>query len=87
MTRPLEVYGVTTYLTGVNGQVRAVVAATSWTAAARAMGCTVHHLSTYGGITANEAEVECAMSEPGTVYYQLLSSRYSDEYARLETNR
>ena len=68
MKSKLKVYG----LTGLNDagrQQRCVVAVSTQMAAAKALGCTLHHLRGYGSITGNEAEVKLALENPGKAVF------------------
>lgn len=67
MTRPLKVYGMSA------GRCRRLVAAKSLAEAARAMGVGPHVLRKYGCETGNEAEIELALTEPGTPFWRPLS--------------
>lgn len=68
--RPLKVFTVRAYLGGnARGQVRAVVAAPTAAAAARACRVTPHRLRMYGSETGNPLQIEVAMSDPGAVFF------------------
>lgn len=53
-----------------HGQVRAVVAARSRSAAAKAFQISDRELKNYGSPTGNEEEIRMAMSKPGTVFFR-----------------
>ena len=76
MTRPLKVYGTTLIIRG--REYRTVVAASSYQAAAKAMGVPLSYLRNYCSPTGNENEISIAMTKPGTPFYE--TSRYSGEY-------
>lgn len=67
--RKLKVWAVATFLPGVYGQVRAIVAATSREKAAEALHTSDHFLSGYASETGNKLELETALGEPGTVFW------------------
>lgn len=51
-------------------QPRVVVAASSKTAAARILRMSLYEFNQYGGTTGNKAEIEAALSKPGTPFVQ-----------------
>lgn len=72
-SRPLKVFGITLHLprhplASHQGQVRAVVATTSQTAAARAFKQPVSYVRDYGSETGNAIEIAAAISKPGHVF-------------------
>jgi hypothetical protein len=68
MTHKLKVYGWTSFhRTG--GQVRKIIAATSWTEASRLSGCRMSELRFCGSITGNDQEIALATAKPGTLFY------------------
>jgi predicted NAD-dependent protein-ADP-ribosyltransferase YbiA (DUF1768 family) len=62
----MKVYGGLTFVDGK--QVRTIVAAKSWTQAARLIGQSVNSLKQYWAITGNKVELETALSKPLTVF-------------------
>jgi len=64
----MKVYGIDAHLSGVRGQQRAIVAARSKVAAAKAMDLTVYFFNGYGDETGNAEEIATAMAKPGTVF-------------------
>lgn len=52
----------------IHGQVRAIVAARSRSAAARAFEVTDRFLKEYGTPTGNDGEIATALAKPGTVF-------------------
>lgn len=66
----LQIWGCAVALRAAGGkQVRAIVAAKSRVAAARALGITDGHLKMYGSEAGNAVEIAIAGSAPGKVFY------------------
>lgn len=63
----LKVYGVTTFINGK--QVRAVVATTTQSRAAKLIGTTPHQVRTYGSVSHNKEDMIVCLSNPETAYY------------------
>lgn len=92
----LKVFGVrvlrASHFPGSLSQPSLVVAATSRAAAARLMSATgtkvtASFLKTYGSETKNPAQVEAALSAPGTVFCAITDSSAADTYAPLHPRR
>jgi hypothetical protein len=65
----LKVWGIATFLRGVDNQVRAIVATPTRRAAADILGCSDYFMAGYAAETGNEMELEIALSQPGKVFY------------------
>ena len=76
----MKVYGVSTYLRGIEKQVRVIVAARSEKAAAAAIGISLYEMRTYGSDTSNPKEITAAMSKPGAVFYKRTNAGESEPY-------
>lgn len=66
------------------GTQRAIVAATSWKAAAEAASQPLHSFRNWGAITANADEIRLAMAAPGIVFYRPMDQRGMDQWKALE---
>lgn len=75
-TRALKVYGAhAVYLSGAVGQRRAIVAAQSKAAAARALGVSQYYAKSYVTETGNAEEIAQALTEPGVVFHHHIDDR------------
>jgi hypothetical protein len=72
--RKLKVFGTGAAFYG-RRQIRIVVAASSRKKVAEITGHTLNFIKTHWSETGNIAEVEAAMSKPGTVFYEVPSPR------------
>lgn len=68
--KPIQVWGVTMRVPTLGGlHRRCIVAARTNAEAARLLDCSAKYLKDYGSTTGNAAELNAAMSKPGTVFY------------------
>lgn len=82
----LKVFGITTFLVGVNvgKQVRAIIAVSSQKQAASAMEMSLHEFRIYSAVTGNAEEIRIATENPGTVYWQDLNAVGAERHSWVE---
>jgi len=67
--RKLKVYGIATFLPGVNKQVRTIAACSSMKEFAELLGDSLYHIRDYAAETGNNIELSIAHAKPRTVFY------------------